>query len=73
MEGTLVPGEHYIEIKPDFSDLEEQLRYYMAHPEEVKRIIANAHRYVDAFRDRRREELISIGVLYKYFVATRQI
>ena len=68
-----MPGEHYIEIKPDFSDLEEQLRYYMAHPEEVKRIIANAHRYVDAFRDRRREELISIGVLYKYFVATRQI
>ena len=52
---------------------EEPLHYCNSHPEEAKRIIANAHRYVDAFRDRRREELISIGVLYKYFVATRQI
>ena len=28
MEGTLIPNYHYIEIKPDFSDLEERLNYY---------------------------------------------
>lgn len=52
---------------------EEQLHYCISHPEEVKRIIANAHRYVDAFRNRRREDLISTGVLYKNFVSTGQI
>lgn len=52
---------------------EEPLHYCNFHPEEAKRIIANAHRYVDAFRHRRREDLISTGVLYKYFVSTGQI
>ena len=52
---------------------EEPLHYCNSHPEEAKRIIANAHCYVDAFRDRRREDLISTGVLYKYFVPTGQI
>ena len=52
---------------------EEPLHYCISHPEEVKRIIANACRYVDAFRHRRREDLISTGVLYKYFVPTGQI
>lgn len=52
---------------------EEQLHYCNSHPEEAKRIIANACRYVDAFRHRRREDLISTGVLYKNFVSTRQI
>ena len=42
---------------------EEQLHYCNPHPEEAKRIIANACRYADAFRPRRRESLISIGVL----------
>ena len=29
MEGTLIPDYHYIEIKPDFSDLEERLNQYI--------------------------------------------
>ena len=49
------------------------MHYCNSHPEEAKRIIANACRYVDAFRHRRREDLISTGVLYKYFVPTGQI
>ena len=33
MEGSLVPGYHYIEIKTDFSDLIEKMEYYNAHPD----------------------------------------
>jgi hypothetical protein len=70
MEGTLIPDYHYIEIKEDFSDLEEKLRYYIAHPEEAKSIISHAHEFVDQFRNRKREEMISLLVLKKYFEAT---
>lgn len=37
MEGTLIPDYHYIEVKDDFSDLEEKLNYYIAHPEKRKK------------------------------------
>lgn len=36
MEGKLIPNYHYIEIKPDFTDLEERLKYYIEHPEEAQ-------------------------------------
>lgn len=66
MEGTLIPNYHYIEIKPDFSDLEERLAYYNEHPVEAYQIIAHAHEYVAQFRDLKREKLISLGVMDKY-------
>ena len=37
MEGKLIPNYHYIEIKPDYSDLPEKLQYYIDHPEEAKK------------------------------------
>ena len=73
MEGTLIPNYHYVEIRPDYSDLEERMRYYIAHPEEAEAIIAHAHAYVDRFRDRRRERLVSLLVLERYFAATGQL
>lgn len=72
MEGTLIPNYHYIEIKPDFSDLDERLRYYMQHPEEAEAIIEHAHEYVEQFKDKEREQLISLLVLDKYFKMTGQ-
>lgn len=72
MEGTLIPNYHYIEIKPDFSDLEERLTYYIAHPEEAQQIINHAHEYVAQFKDKKREKLISLLVLDKYFKMTGQ-
>lgn len=66
MEGTLIPNYHYIEIKPDFSDLKERLDYYNHHPEEAKQILTHAHAYVDQFRDMKREQLIALGVIDKY-------
>lgn len=73
MEGTLVPDYHYIEIKSDFSDLEERLHYYIDHIDEAQKIIEHAHEYVAQFKNRRREELISLLVLDKYFRMTGQL
>lgn len=72
MEGRLLPNVHYVEIKEDFSDLEERLQYYIDHPDEAEVILRNAHAWVDQFRDRRREKLISLLVLDKYFRNTKQ-
>ena len=72
MEGKLIPNYHYIEIKADFSDVEERLNHYIAHPEEAEAIIQHAHEYVDQFRDSKRERLITYLVLQKYFLFTEQ-
>ncbi len=72
MEGTLIPNYHYIEIKPDYSDLLERTQYYTDHPEEAEAIIQHAHEYVEQFRNRKREKLISLMVLEKYFRMTGQ-
>lgn len=72
MEGRLQPGVHYIEIKDDYSDLEDKIQYYSTHVEEAEAIIRNAHAFVEQFRDKEREELISILVLEKYFRHTKQ-
>ncbi|MDE5915064.1 MAG: lipopolysaccharide A protein, partial [Duncaniella sp.] len=58
MEGKLIPDYHYIEIKPDYSDLIEKLEFYIANPDKAEAIIRHAHEYVDRFRDRDRELLI---------------
>ena len=70
MEGTLIPNYHFIEVKDDFSDLEQRLTYYIEHPDEAEAIIRHAHEYVDQFRDKEREKLISLLVLKKYFEIT---
>lgn len=73
MEGKLIPNYHYIEIKSDYSDLPERLRYYMDHEDEALEIINHAHEYVSQFFDEKRENLIEILVLQKYFQQTGQI
>ena len=70
MEGRLIPNYHYIEIKPDYSDLPERLQYYIDHPKEAKQIIKNAHEYVKQFQDKDREDLIHLLVMKKYFSLT---
>lgn len=67
MEGTLKPNYHYMEVKPDLSDLEEKMDYYTAHPDEAQAIIDHAHEYVAQFQDKKREDIISLLVLDKYF------
>jgi hypothetical protein len=72
MEGTLIPNYHYVLIKDDYSDLEERMNYYIEHTDEALNIIQNAHNYVDQFRNKKREDLISLLVLKKYFEKTGQ-
>lgn len=67
MEGTLIPNYHYVEIKSDYSDLEEKLNYYMNNMDEALSIINNAHNFIDNFRNNEREDLISLLVLQRYF------
>lgn len=73
MEGTLIPDYHYIEVKPDYSDLIEKLNYYIAHPEKAEAIISHAHEYVDGFRDRSRQLLIARMTAERYFRLTGQL
>ncbi|MDN3552484.1 glycosyl transferase family 90 [Halomonas almeriensis] len=73
MEGRLEPGVHYVPLKDDYSDLDDQLAYYDAHPEEARAIIRRANRYVDTFRDQARERLIGLLVLHKYFADSGQL
>ena len=72
MEGKLIPNYHYIEIASDYHDLIERIMYYEEHPEEVKAIVKHAHEWVAQFRNKKREKLISLMVLDKYFTLTGQ-
>lgn len=73
MEGTLIPDYHYIRIKPDYTDLEERINYYITHPEKVQEIIAHAQEYVVQFKNQKREKLISLLTMNKYFQLTGQL
>ncbi len=70
MEGTLIPNVHYIEIAPDYSDAVEKINYYIEHEDEALAIIENAHKFVDQFKDKKRERLIGWLVVNKYFSIT---
>lgn len=72
MEGELIPNYHYIEIASDYHDLTDRINYYEAHPEEAKAIIQHAHEWVAQFQNQKREDLISLMVLNKYFKLTSQ-
>ena len=49
MEGNLKPSVHYIEIKDDYSDLEDQFRKYVNKPDWCEQIIFNANEYTKKF------------------------
>ncbi len=67
MEGTLIPDYHFICIKDDYSDLNEKLEYYINNSIETLKIIRNANQYINQFKNKSQEKLISLLVLKKYF------
>ncbi len=73
MEGLLEPDVHYIALNDDYSNVEEKLNYFLQHPEKAQQIIENAHRFVDQFKNKQREEIISLLVMRKYFEKTGQL
>ena len=66
MEGRLVPGTHFVEIRPDLADLDDRIAWCEANPEAVQGIVANAQAWVRQFRDPRREAQVAALVLQKY-------
>jgi glycosyltransferase involved in cell wall biosynthesis len=49
----LVPGETYVPVKWDMSDLKEKCLYYLEHPDERERITRNAHEaFVNYYKNR---------------------
>lgn len=73
MEGLLISDFHYILIKDDYSDLEAKLNYYINNPNESLKIIENANKHVEQFRNKSTEDIISLLVLKKYFEKTNQL
>lgn len=72
MEGKLEAGIHYVEVKDDYSDLPEKMDYYLANEQEALAIIENAHQWVEQFKDKRKERLISLMVADQYFTLSQQ-
>ncbi|MGP9765130.1 glycosyl transferase family 90 [Halomonas sp. AOP13-D3-9] len=73
MEGTLLPDYHYVQLKDDYSDLEEKVTYYRENPAAAKKIIANANRYFAQFMNTDQERMIGLLVMQKYFERTYQL
>ena len=73
MEGLLIPDYHYIEVKPDYSDLMDKLEWYKSHPEDAEEIIRNAHKWTDRFRNRKIEFAVMDEVVKQYFIQTGQL
>jgi hypothetical protein len=43
IDGGLVPGKHYAEVRPDLGDLTDVVRYYSNHLDEAQRIANAGH------------------------------
>lgn len=57
-EKFLEPGKHFVEVKPDFSDLPEKLEWCKSHDEECKRIAFEGTQYMLQFSNRHVEDYI---------------
>lgn len=73
MEGKLIPNYHFVLLNDDFSNLEEKIEYYSKNQKEAMEIIKNSNDYIKQFQNKKREDLISLLVLYKYFEKSGQI
>ena len=51
----------------------ERIEYYNNHIDEAKAIIKNANEYAKQFRNKKREKLLQLLVMEKYFKNTGQI
>jgi len=73
MEGRLKADHHYVLLNDDYSDLDEKISYYTKNKDEALNIIQNANRFVQPFKDKEQEELISLLVMHKYFQLSGQV
>jgi hypothetical protein len=57
-EKFLKPGKHFVEVKPDFSDLPEKLDWCRANDEECKQIALEGSTYMSQFMNKNIENYI---------------
>lgn len=70
MHGAMTPGLDYIEIKDDFSDVEEKIEWYNQHPEEALKIAEASKEWAAQFSDTKRENIIHYLVAERYMSLT---
>jgi hypothetical protein len=66
LEDQLVPFQHYIPVRADFSDLEEKIEWGIDHPELCSEIAKNGKEYIRPFLDLESEEKIRKEILSRY-------
>ena len=73
MEGKLIKDFHYIEVEDDFSDAEDKINFYIKNLKKSLKIIENAKKHVEQFKNPRLEKLVSLLVLNKFFIKSNQL
>lgn len=66
LESQLVPGVHYVEVRPDFSDLDVVLSWCRAHDAACNRIAKAGQAYIAPFLQKDREHTLECAVMRKY-------
>jgi hypothetical protein len=66
MEDKLISGTHYIEIKSDYSDLEEKYEWCLNNLEECKKVAEAGKKYIDLFLNQENEKKITNKIIEIY-------
>lgn len=66
-EGLLIPNQHYIQVKSDFSNIEETLQYFIDRPLLCSEMVSEANEYARKFYDLERQFSIGRRVIEEYF------
>lgn len=65
-EALLQPGEHYVHVASDYSDLLDRMDYYLSHPAEADEMIENNHRWIRRFTNPAIEHAATLLTLKNY-------
>ena len=69
MEATLIPNFHYIEIKDDYSDLNDKLEYYIENLDKLKKkFLQMLIIMLISLEIKNDEKIISLLVMENYLV-----
>lgn len=66
MEDKLISGIHYVEVKSDYSDLEEKYEWCLNNLEACKKIAENGKKFIQQFLDKENEKKITNKIIEIY-------